>query len=110
MLKLYINEVIWYTFLCVWLLSFEITFLRFISVLFVLLVCSFLLTSGILLYTTVYFPVGGYLNCFQFCVIMNKAAINLVYKTFCRCMFSFWREVNIRMELLNNNVGRASHY
>ena len=56
-----------YTFLCVWFLSFVIKFLKLISVLFLLLFSSFLLASYILLYIEVFFPVGGYLYCFQFC-------------------------------------------
>ena len=34
-------------------------------------------------------PIGGYFCCFQFLATMNKAAINILHKILCACVFSF---------------------
>ena len=50
--------------------------------------------------------VGGYLDCFHFIfvVIVNKAAMNIVYKSLCEHMFSFFLDKHLEVELLEHVV------
>lgn len=64
-----------------WLLSRNVVHLGFIYVLCGSVVHSFLLLDSIPLYGCVvhiYLPAGGDMNCFQFLIVTNKAAINIL--------------------------------
>lgn len=52
----------------------------------------------------IYLPVEGHLNCFQFLMTMNKAAVNLCVQEFCEHRFLFHLCKYLAIDLVSHIV------
>lgn len=109
-LGLPINGILWYTLLNLWLLLFSVLFFRFFhggicvnsSFLFI---ADNITLCGCATILFINSPANGYSHFFQLWGIMDKAAMSVVLRSLCRCLFSFLLGKQLGLGFLGHKVG-----